>query len=159
MPYFDDASGAAVAEGMASSDAFLLGRKTYEIFAAFWPTATDEFAQVMNGMTKYVASRTLDTVEWQNSTLLKGDVAQEVATAKQQPGKDIQVFGSGDLAQTLMQNHLVDEYQLMVHPIIVGSGKRLFRDDNVMQSLELIDSKTTGTGVLILNYRPTQSHA
>ena len=97
MPYFDETVGAAVAEGMAKSDAFLLGRKTCEIFAGFWPTATDDFAAVMNGMTKYVASRSLDTVEWENSTLLEGDVATAVAELKRQPGRDISVIGSGGL--------------------------------------------------------------
>lgn len=159
MPYFDETAGAAVAEGMARSDALLLGRKTYEIFAGFWPTADDEdpFTAIMNGFAKYVASTTLkEPLEWNNSTLLKGDTAEEVATLKQQPGKDIQVIGSGDLAQTLMQHDLVDEYGLMVHPVVVGSGKRLFTEGLPKIPLKLVDTKTTSTGVLILTYQPAR---
>ena len=158
MPYFDEVAGNAVSEGIAAADAFLLGRKTYEIFAAYWPSASDEegFADTMNGMAKFVASETLDEVEWQNSTLIKGDVAEEVAKLKQQPGKNIQVLGSGDLIQTLMQHDLVDEYQLMIHPVILGSGKRLFRDARDTTALRLVNTQTTTTGVAILTYQPEQ---
>lgn len=159
MPYFDEVAGNAVSEGIAAADAFLLGRKTYEIFAAYWPSADaeeaeEEFATTMNRMTKYVASETLDEVEWQNSTLIKGDIAEEVAKLKQQSGKNIQVMGSGDLVQTLMQHDLVDEYQLMIHPVVLGSGKRLFRDASAPTALRLVDTKTTTTGVIILTYQP-----
>lgn len=158
MPYFDEVAGNAVSEGIAATDAFLLGRKTYEIFAAYWPSADaeeteEEFVNTMNRMTKYVASETLDEVEWQNSTLIKGDVAEEVATLKQQSGKNIQVMGSGDLVQTLMQHDLVDEYQLMIHPVVLGSGKRLFRDASDTTALRLVNTKTTTTGVIILTYQ------
>jgi dihydrofolate reductase len=157
MPYFDDVAGSAISEGMAASGAFLLGRKTYEIFAAYWPSAPDDdpIAAVMNSIQKYVVSTTLEEpLEWNNSTLIKGDIAAEVTKLKQQPGKDLQVIGSGDLAQTLMQHDLVDEYQLMVNPIVLGSGKRLFREGSATSPLRLVDSKTTSTGVLILTYQP-----
>jgi dihydrofolate reductase len=156
MPYFDDVAGAAVDEGMARSDALLLGRKTYEIFAAYWPTAPndDPLAAKINSMAKYVVSTTLDKVDWQNSTLIKGDIAEEIAKLKQQPGADIQVIGSGELAQTLIRRGLVDEYALMINPIVLGSGKRLFGQTDQPTRLTLEDSKTTRTGVLILTYRP-----
>lgn len=153
-PYFDEDYADTVKDGLSSSDALLLGRKTYEIFAEYWPTATDEeFADVMNSIDKFVASRTLDDVEWQNSTLLEGDAADAVAELKKQPGEDIRVIGSGELVQTLMQHDLVDEYQLMVHPLILGSGKRLFREGGERTDLELVDTKTTGTGVVIFHYQ------
>jgi dihydrofolate reductase len=157
LPYFDDVAGSAISEGMAAAGGYLLGRKTYEIFAAFWPSQPDDdsFAATLNSLPKYVASTTLkEPLKWQNSTLIKGDVAEEVAELKQGPGKDLQVIGSGDLAQTLMQAGLVDEYQLMVHPIVLGSGLRLFREGSPKIPLRLVDSKTTGTGVLILTYQP-----
>ncbi|WP_266082366.1 dihydrofolate reductase family protein [Haladaptatus caseinilyticus] len=155
MPYIDEVFEESVSEGIATSDAFLLGRKTYEIFAAYWPTATNdgEFADLMNDIDKYVASRTLEEVEWENSTLLEGDAAEAVAELKRQPGGDLRVFGSGEFVQTLMEHDLVDEYQLMIHPLILGSGKRLFRQGDERIDLELLDTKTTGTGVVILRYR------
>jgi dihydrofolate reductase len=161
MPYFDDAAGAAVDEGFARTDALLLGRKTYEIFAGYWPTAPADapFAAKINSMAKYVVSTTLDKAEWQNSTLIKGDVVEEVRKLKEQPGADIQVIGSGELAQTLMRHGLVDEYALMIHPIILGSGKRLFRQADQPVGLRLEDSKTTSTGVLILTYRPAEANS
>ncbi|WP_458189798.1 dihydrofolate reductase family protein [Haladaptatus sp. NG-WS-4] len=156
MQYFDEIYGDTVSEGISTSDALLLGRKTYEIFAAYWPTADEEvsadFADVMNSIDKYVASRTLDAVEWQNSTLLEGDVAEAVAELKQQSGQDIRVIGSGELVQTLMEHDLVDEYQLMIHPLVLGGGKRLFRDGSKKTNLQLVDTETTGTGVVILHY-------
>lgn len=153
MPYFDEVAGAAVDEGFASTDALLLGRKTYEIFAGYWPTATEELAETMNGIDKFVASRTLDDVEWENSTLLEGDVAEAVADLKREDGGDIRVIGSGDLVGTLMRNDLVDGYELMIHPLVLGSGKRLFEADAGRTDLELVDSETTGTGVAILQYQ------
>lgn len=155
MPYFDEVAGAAVSDGMAEADAFLLGRKTYEIFAAYWPTVTDEdgFADRMNSMAKFVVSETLEEAAWQNTTLIEGDVAEGVAALKQQTGRHILVFGSGELAQTLMQHGLVDEYRLMIHPIVLGSGKRLFRNGSAPTALRLVETETTGTGVVILTYR------
>jgi dihydrofolate reductase len=155
-PYFDDVLGAAAGEGMAATDAHLFGRKTYEIMAAYWPTAPadDPFTQYLNNVQKYVASRTLRTVEWQNSTLIRGDVAEEVAKLKDQPGGNIAVLGSGDLVQTLIEHDLVDEYSLSVFPIVLGGGKRLFREDGQLRRLRLVDSKPTTTGGLMLTYRP-----
>ncbi len=155
IPYFVEDMGKAIHEGLYAADALLLGRVTYQHFAAAWPSMTDEFgfADRMNGIPKFVASRTLDKAEW-NATLIKGDVADEVAKLKQQPGQALLVLGSGDLAQTLMQHNLVDEYQLMIHPVVLGSGKRLFRDGSGKTGLKLVDSKTTSSGVLILTYQP-----
>jgi dihydrofolate reductase len=158
VPYFDDVLAAAAAEGMADTDAYLFGRKTYQIMADFWPTAPadDPYAGHLNSTPKYVASKTLRSAEWQNSTVLKGSVAEEVAKLKEQPGNNIAVLGSGDLVQTLITNDLVDQYSLMVFPIVLGSGKRLFRDTDQTRNLRLVDSKTTTTGGLILTYHPAR---
>ncbi|HEV8571471.1 MAG TPA: dihydrofolate reductase family protein [Actinomycetota bacterium] len=162
MPYFDEVAGNAVSEGMGASGGFLLGRRTYEIFAAYWPSAPADnpFAATINSLPKFVASTTLqEPLEWNNSTLLKGDVAEEVAKLKEQPGKDLQVIGSGDLVQTLMQHNLVDEYGLMIHPVVLGTGEHLFKEGIPRTPLRLVDSKTTSTGVLILTYRPEGKEA
>jgi dihydrofolate reductase len=162
LPYFDDAAGSAVDEGFGAAGGLLLGRVTYELFAAFWPSqpADDPFASTMNSLPKFVASRTLEEpLKWENSTLLKGDAGEEVAKLKEEPGKDLLVIGSGDLAQTLMRQGLVDEFQVMIHPLVVGTGKRLFRDGSPRIPLSLVDSKTSGTGVLILTYRPAGKEA
>jgi dihydrofolate reductase len=155
-PYFDEVLGATAAEGMAETDAYLFGRKTYEKMAAYWPTAPedDPYGRHMNSTPKYVASRTLRDVEWQNSTLIKGDVAEEVASLKEQPRKNIAVLGSGELVQTLLEHDLVDEIFLAVYPIVLGSGKRLFREADQVRKLSLVDSKPTSTGGVILTYRP-----
>jgi dihydrofolate reductase len=155
-PYFDEVLGASAAEGMAATDSYLLGRKTYEKMAAYWPTAPDDdpYAQHLNSTPKYVASRTLQSVEWENSSLIEGDAAEEVAKLKDQPGKNIAVLGSGDLVQTLIEHELVDEYFLAVCPIVLGSGKRLFREADEARRLSLVDSKVTGTGGVMLTYRP-----
>jgi dihydrofolate reductase len=157
VPYMDEERGKAISEGLAASGGLLLGRGTYEIFAAFWPTAPDDdpIRDTVNALPKYVASTTLsEPLEWQNSTLLKGDVAEEVAKLKEQPRGDLLVIGSGGLAQTLMEHGLVDEYQLMIHPLVLGSGKRLFRDGGMRHALRLVGVSTTGTGVLIATYEP-----
>jgi dihydrofolate reductase len=154
-PYFDDVFGATMMDAFAATGGLLLGRRTYDTFAAFWPgqPADDPLAATMNGLRKYVVSTTLrEPLTWQNSTLIGGDVAAEVATIKAGPGKEIQVIGSGELVQTLIRHDLVDEYRLMIHPILLGSGKRLFREGSSPTLLRLVDSKTTGTGVLILTY-------
>jgi dihydrofolate reductase len=155
-PYFDEVLGASAAEGMAATDSYLLGRKTYEKMAAYWPTAPDDdpYAQHLNSTPKYVASRTLQSVEWENSSLIEGDAAEEVAKLKDQPGKNIAIVGSGDLVQTLIEHELVDEYFLAVFPIVLGSGKRLFREADEARRLSLVDSKVTGTGGVMLTYRP-----
>lgn len=154
MPYFNEQMGEAVDRQMAGADAFLLGRKTYDIFAGYWPASDEDIADVMNSMRKYVVSRTLDEATWQNSTLIQDDVATEIRLLKEHPGKNIHVIGSSELAQTLIAEDLVDEYQLMVAPIVVGSGKRLFRDGNPMQEMELIDNQTFDSGALFVTYRP-----
>ena len=154
--YFDEVLGATAAEGMAETDSYLFGRKTYEHMATHWPTAPDDdpYARHLNSTPKYVASTTLGDVEWRNSILIKGDVAEEVAKLKDQPGGNIAVLGSGDLVQTLMSHDLVDEYFLGVFPIVLGSGKRLFREADQATRLSLIDSRATSTGGVLLTYRP-----
>ncbi len=142
---------------LSVSDALLLGRLTYEGFAAAWPHMTEqygEYADMMNGYPKYVVSTSLEEAEWNNSTLIKENVAEEVSRLKQQPGKDILIFGSGDLVNTLMQHDLIDEYRLMVFPVVVGSGKRLFKDGIETKVLRLVDTKTFGSGVVVLSYQP-----
>ena len=156
LPYFDEVLGAAAAEGMAASDAYLFGRKTYEIMAGHWPAAPsdDPFAAHLNSTPKYVTSRTPQNLTWQNSTLIEGGLAEAVADLKQRDGKNITVLGSGDLVQTLIENDLVDEFSLTVHPIVLGTGKRLFRDADQVRRLRLADSKTTSNGSLLLTYQP-----
>jgi dihydrofolate reductase len=142
---------------LSASDALLLGRVTYEGFAAAWPHMTEqygEYADMMNGYPKYVVSTTLEEpLEWNNSTLIKGNVAEEVSRLKQQPGEEILIFGSGNLVNTLMRHDLIDEYRLMIFPIIVGSGQRLFADGIDEMVLELVDTETFGSGVVVLTYR------
>ena len=152
---------------LSAADALLLGRKTYEGFAAAWPNMVEgydgpdraelqRYTDMMNGYPKHVASRTLqEPLEWNNSTLIEGDVAEEVSRLNEQPGKDILVFGSSQLVRTLMGHDLIDEYRLMVFPIVVGKGKRLFGDVGETRALRLVDTKPVGPdGVLVLTYRP-----
>lgn len=153
--HFDAEMAAAMASWIAEEDTVLLGRVTYQEWAPYWPTSTDEpYASHINNTPKYVVSTTLGKVEWQNSTLIRGSMAQEVARLKQQPGKTIGVAGSPTLARSLLESDLLDELTLMIHPVIVGKGKRLFRDGNALKRLKLVNSKTTGTGVAILTYQP-----
>jgi dihydrofolate reductase len=160
QPYFDDVFGEAVTTGLAEAGGFVLGRRTWEIFASYWPTAPVEergVADPLNNLPKYVASRTLsEPLTWSNSTLIAGDLAEGVRRLKSESGKDLQLFGSGDLMQTLMRDDLVDEYRLMIHPVVLGSGARLFRDGNLRRPLELTDSRTSTTGVLMTTYRPAE---
>lgn len=160
LAYFDDISGKTVVEGMSEAGGFLFGRKTYETFAAYWPTAPEEeqvVAEPLNHLPKFVASRTLrEPLEWNNSTLLAGDLIEAVNTLKQQPGKDLTVIGSGDLVQTLIAHDLVDEFRLMIHPVVLGSGTRLFRSEGPKRPMTLVDSITTTTGVVIATYRPAE---
>jgi dihydrofolate reductase len=138
-----------------ASDALLLGRVTYEGFADAWPSREGEFADKFNSMPKYVVSTTLEDPEWNNSTVIKGNVAEEVSKLKEQAGGDIVVHGSAQLVNTLMEHDLVDEYRLMVFPVVLGKGKRLFGETGDMESLKLVDSKPVGTdGVLVLTYEP-----
>ena len=160
VQYGDDVMGSEIMGALAATEVLLLGRVTYEVFAAFWPTAPaeDPFARLMNGFTKYVVSTTLrEPLEWTDSHLIAGDVPAEVARLKQGGGKDIAVIGSGELAQTLMQHGLVDEYRLMIMPLVLGGGKRLFRDGNPKTSLRLVDGKTSSTSVLLATYVPADS--
>jgi dihydrofolate reductase len=127
---------------------------TYQEWASYWPTSTDEpYASHINNTPKHVVSTTLDKVEWKNSTLVTGDIAEEIARLKQQPGKNIGVAGSPTLVESLLQNDLLDELTLMIHPV-VGSGKRLFKDGRALKRLKLVASKTTSTGVSIVTYQP-----
>jgi dihydrofolate reductase len=140
---------------LKASDALLLGRVTYDGFAAAWPNMieqTGEYGEMMNGYPKHVVSTTLAEVEWNNSRLIKGNIADEISKLKQQPGKDILVFGSCGLAQTLMQIDLIDEYRLMVFPVVLGSGKRLFGDGIDKKVFRLAETKTFGSGVVVLTY-------
>lgn len=139
-----------------ASDALLLGRVTYQGFADAWPSMTDEegFADRMNSLPKFVVSTTLEEVEWNNSRLIKGNIAEEVYKLKQQPGQDILIFGSGDLVHTLMQHDLIDEYRIMIFPVVVGSGKRLFKDGSETKVLRLVETKTFNSGVVVLTYEP-----
>jgi dihydrofolate reductase len=154
-PFADEDFGRIVTGWFAQADGFLLGRRTYEIFAAFWPRVTEEadpVASRLNTLPKYVVSRTLTSVNWQGAELLRGDVAEEVARLKERPGRELQVHGSGDLLQTLMVHDLVDEYRLFVYPVVLGSGRRLFREGTVPRSLKLVDATTTSTGVVVATY-------
>jgi dihydrofolate reductase len=153
--YWDDTMGRLMDDWTDRADGLLLGRRTYEIFAAHWPRVTDPddpIASKLNSVPKYVASRTLDKVEWNNSTLLAGDVPGEVAKLKEQPGTEIQVTGSGQLIQTLLKHDLVDEYRLWIFPVLLGSGKRLFADGTLPAGLRLLDTTASTTGVVINRY-------
>jgi dihydrofolate reductase len=154
VPHFDQQMIQLMTALTGRAGALLLGRKTYEIFAAAWPLAEadDPIGAKMNSVRKYVASRTLDAVSWQNSTLLTGDVAEAVGELKQGVGGEIQVHGSGELVQTLVGHDLVDEFHLLVFPVLIGSGKRLFAQGTIPAGLELVDTTTSSTGVLVGTY-------
>ena len=133
----------------------VLGRKTYDIFAAHWPHAPEEEgAKVFNDATKYVASRSRPTLEWSNSVLIEGDAAEGIAALKKEDGPELQVHGSGNLIQTLLRHDLVDLYRLWVFPLVIGSGKRLFSDGTIPAGLKLVDSKVSTTGVVMATYEP-----
>jgi dihydrofolate reductase len=155
---FDEEMGEAMMEQLSSQDTVLLGRVTYQEWAPYWPTATDEpFASFINSTPKYVFSTTLDNVEeWQNSTLIKGDLTQEIARLKQLPGKNIGTAGSPSLVYSLLEQGLLDELILLVHPVVAGSGKRLFKDEGDLKRLNLLSSKTSRTGTVILTYQPRE---
>ncbi|MDP9341438.1 MAG: dihydrofolate reductase family protein [Actinomycetota bacterium] len=153
--YWDEQMRQIMTEAMSVPFDLLLGRKTYDIFAGYWPTAPEEAgAKPLNDATKYVASRGHRTLEWGPSVLIEGDAAEGVAAIKKEDGPELQVHGSGNLIQTLMRDHLVDEYRLWVFPLVIGSGKRLFSDGTIPAGLKLLDSKVSTTGVVIGTYEP-----
>jgi dihydrofolate reductase len=154
FPFWSEEAAKFKFDELFASDALLLGRLTYEGFAAAWPTMTDEagFADRMNGFPKYVVSSTLDKPEWNNSTVIKGNISEEVKKLKEEPGQDILLAGSGQLVEALMRDDLIDEFRFMVHPVILGSGKRLFRDGIDKRVLKLVDTKPFSSGVVVLTY-------
>jgi dihydrofolate reductase len=151
---WDDVMVEHMGEGMWGSKEFglVLGRKTYEIFAAHWPYSDEPGAELLNSATKYVASKTLDSVDWANSQLLEGDVPTAIARLKEEDGPELQVHGSANLIQTLLKHDLVDEFRLMIFPVVVGNGKRLFGEGTTPGGLKQTDSKTSTTGVVIATY-------
>jgi dihydrofolate reductase len=156
MQYMDEPAMSSVLGAINEAGAYLLGRRTYEIFASYWPNAPEEeqvIAEPLNTKPKHVASRTLSgPLDWQNSTVLEGDVADAVAALKQEDGGDIHVIGSLDLLRTLLEHDLVDEFRLMIDPVALGGGKRLFPDDGTMRSFRLVDSQVTTTGAILATY-------
>ncbi len=162
QPYFDDVIARIANEGMATRGAMLFGRRTYEQFASFWPTQPDDdpFAAVLNGRRKYVVSRTLEEpLPWANSILLRGEATESVARLKRELEDDLVILGSGELIRSLMGAGLIDRYTLLIHPVILGSGRRLFADDNASMAMQLISSATSTTGVLIATYEPADRSA
>jgi dihydrofolate reductase len=159
--FWDPVIGSAVEESMAKTEALLFGRRTYEDFYSHWPNRTDNpFTDVLNNTPKYVTSRKLrEPLPWANSTLLNGDAADSVPSLKERLARDVVVLGSGELAQTLALNGLVDEYVLLIHPLVLGSGRRLFADTGAPTPLQLVDAKTSPSGVLITTYRPAERAA
>jgi dihydrofolate reductase len=150
-----------VVESVVKAGGFLLGRRTYEIFAAHWPNASEEeqvLAEPLNTKPKYVASRTLaEPLAWQSSTVLQDDVGEAVAALKQEDGQDLHAIGSSELVQTLVAHDLVDEFRVMIDPVVVGGGKHLFRDDGALKPLRRLDSPVTTTGVLIATHAPAEA--
>jgi dihydrofolate reductase len=157
----DEVMGREMAKRMAKGGALFFGRRTYEDFYGFWPNQTDNpYTEVLDNAQKYVASRSLqEPLPWRNSTLLEGDAIETVAKLKEQPGEDIGVLGSGQLVRSLMQRDLVDEFVLMIHPLVLGPGRRLFDDGGARAALRLVESVTTTTGVLIATYQRAESTA
>jgi dihydrofolate reductase len=153
--YWDDLMGQVMTEAMSVPFDLVLGRKTYDIFAAYWPHAPEEAgAKPLNDATKYVASRSRPTLEWGPSVLIEGDAAEGIAGLKKDDRPELQVHGSGNLIQTLMRHNLVDQYRLWLFPLVIGSGKRLFSDGTIPSALRLVDSKVSTTGVVIGTYEP-----
>ena len=158
MPYFDETMENELSAQMAQQDTYLLGRVSYQEWEGYWPTSTDEpFATFINNTPKYVISNSLEKVEWKNSTLLKGDFVENITRLKQQPGKNIGVGGSITLVQALLRHGLLDELRLAVHPVAVGKGRRLFEESDEQITLNLIETKTSKTGVVILAYQPVSA--
>jgi dihydrofolate reductase len=156
VTYWDDQMGQVMEEATSKPFAMVLGRKTYDIMAAYWPTAPEETgAKVFNDATKYVASRSRPDLErWSNSVLIEGDAADGLATLKKEDGPELQVHGSANLIQSLLRNNIVDEYRLWVFPVVIGSGKRLFADGTIPSGLKLVESEVSTTGVVIGTYEP-----
>jgi dihydrofolate reductase len=152
VTYWDDMMGRVIVDFMSRPADVLLGRKTYDIFAAYWPNRRDQPGSSLNGATKYVASRSKKTLEWENSTLLQGDVVAALKDLKRRPGLPLHVVGSANLLQTLLKNDLVDELDLWVFPVVIGSGKRIFHDGAIPTGWKLTSSQTSSTGVLLLHY-------
>ena len=157
-PYDDDVVGRLVIEGFADADGFLLGRRTYDIFANYWPKVTDPnnpIATALNARPKYVLSRNLERVTWNNSNLIKGDVVAELRRLRQQPGRTLHTWGSADALQTLLTNDLIDEYRLFIYPVVLGSGKRLFGSGTVPMALKQVESVTTSKGATYHRLEPS----
>jgi dihydrofolate reductase len=156
LPYNDEVMGQVMGAGMTQTGALLLGRRTYEDFASVWPGRKDNpFSEMLDNVQKYVASATLaEPLPWKNSTLLAGDAADAVADLRQQPGGDIVILGSGELIQSLRRRGLIDSYVLLIHPLVLGSGRRLFPEGAPPTELRLVDSVTTTKGVIIATYEP-----
>jgi dihydrofolate reductase len=153
--YWDEQMGQIMDQSMSTPFDLVLGRKTYDIFAAHWPHAPEEAgAKPLNDATKYVASRSRPALEWKNSVLIEGDAAEGIAALKEEDGPELQVHGSGNLIQTLLRHNLVDQYRLWVFPLVIGSGKRLFSEGTIPSGLKLVDSKVSTTGVVIGTYEP-----
>jgi len=152
VPFWDNVLGEAMAAQMAEPFDLLLGRKTYEIFAGYWPNQNDTTAQKLNKAKKYVASTTLEGLNWKNSVLIKGDVAEEIKKLKQQDGPELQVHGSANLIQTLLKNDLVDEFRLKIFPVTLGTGKRLFGEGTLPASFKLLGCKVSTSGVIVASY-------
>lgn len=156
VPYDDDGAAKYHTDLLMNSDGLLLGRKTYEIFAAIWPSLSGEFPYVdkLNSMAKYVASTTLKDLEWENSHLI--DVVEGVAKLKQQPGQDLVMYGCHDLMHSLLEHDLIDEYRLLVHPVVLGKGRSFFKDGAERVNLDLVDTTVIPPGVAILSYQPVR---
>jgi len=153
--YWDELMRQVMTEAMSAPFDLVLGRRTYEIFAAYWPHAPEEAgSKPLNDATKYVVSRSRPTLEWEKSVLIEGDAADGIAELKKGEGPELQVLGSGNLIQTLMRRNLADQYRLWVFPLVIGSGKRLFSDGTIPSALKLLDSKVSTTGVVIGTYEP-----
>ncbi|MGH2486430.1 MAG: dihydrofolate reductase family protein [Ktedonobacterales bacterium] len=159
LPYFNDETARFKLDDLQASDALLLGRVTYEIHAAAWPSMTDDegFADLMNGLPKYVVSTTLKRVEWNNSRLIRGNIPDEVKKLKQAIRRNILIDGGSDLVNLLMRHDLINEYRLLVHPVVVGKGKRLFQAESQMKNLRLLEARAFGTGVVALTYQTAKN--
>jgi dihydrofolate reductase len=150
--HWDESMGEVMARSMSRPFELLLGRKTYEIFAAYWPFSEEPGADVLNAARKYVATTTLESADWNNTTVLTDDVVSQIAALKEQGGPEIQVHGSSDLIQTLLANDLVDEFRLMIFPVVVGGGKRLFGEGTIPSTFTVRDASTSSTGVVMATY-------